>query len=246
MKRFCALVAIALALALTACGGGGGGGAPAPSGPVASTLSFPLRAGLNTFRANGFSKTFNVTSTSPFSTGCNSTGSATITQGPANNASTLAGHPAVSAVAVTSLTFASCTSTASTTTNFYNPDYSDLGVVYGSGKYEIALTPFSIPNTVTVGSTGYVGRFTTYPNSSSTTSNGYQDISYVVGADTATTAIVTVVTSTYVLYISSYQLASTEQDKYRIDASGNLTLISIDNQPTTFSGDVYLTHLVLN
>lgn len=78
-----------------------------------------------------------------------------------------------------------------------------------------------------VGHAGIVGTITVYTDSSKNVVNGREDLSFVVEPDTASTAIVNLITRSY---DSSSQLLYTEQDRYRITTTGALTLVSIDAQ----------------
>ena len=242
---FCA---IWLGFLLSGCGGGSGGGGVAPSisqGPITSTLSFPLSAGLNYLRATGYSKSFTATSTSPYSSGCNSKGTAQISQGPANTQTTFSGIPSISAASVINVAFTSCSSGISTQTFFYYSDYSDMGVISGSGKKQVISPGFAIPNYVSVGSVGVIGTFTNFDTITSINANGREDITYVVEADTASTAIVNFIHKTYAHSYLDNMLFFTEQQRFRINASGIMTLISVDTQATSY-GDVNVTRLLLN
>ena len=94
-------------------------------------------------------------------------------------------------------------------------------------NYGVYTTPFIIPMTVTVGGTGTLGTEFLYTNSSKSVSNGYVAQSYVVEADTATTAVVNLIAR---IYNAAGTLTVTEQDRYQITATGTLIPISIDIQ----------------
>lgn len=182
---------------LAACGGGGGSG---QTGPVASTLSFPLQAGYRALTANGSSNNFTISGT------CN--GSGTRTVGAANTTTTFEGLPALSAASTLTLRFVDCTpsSVASTSTNYYDANliprgFSSVGVNYG-----VYLTAPTIPSTVMVGNTGIIGTETLYTNSTKSIRNGIITSSYVVEPDTANTAIINLVGR---IYNSSGTLTST-------------------------------------
>jgi hypothetical protein len=105
-------------------------------------------------------------------------------------------------------------------TNYVTLGFNSIGVNYG-----VYLTPPVYPTSVSVGATGVVGTENLYTNSTKAVSNGTITGSYVVTADTATTAIVNVIAK---IYNSSATLTATEQDFYRIDAAGTLTPLSVD------------------
>ena len=234
-------VALLLAVGVSACGGGGGGGgSPAPSGPVTSTLSFPLRSGLNTRTANGHTTTLTANGTPATETTdglCSGTISGTT--GPANGGAIFEGAPALSAVSVTTFSFSNCepASDATTATDYYDSNYLPLGYNIQGGSYGVFLVPPIIPNSVKVGDVAIVGTITLFTNSTKMVGDGREDLSFVVEPDTADTAIVNVI---FKSYNSSSQLLVTEQDRYRITSTGALTLVSIDVQFSTTS----TTHLV--
>jgi hypothetical protein len=118
-----------------------------------------------------------------------------------------------------------CTSLAQTSTNYVDSNYLALGFNSVGVNYGVYLTPPIYPTSVSVGSTGVVGTAQIYTNSAKNFSNGAMVISYVVTADTATTAILNVISKIY----DKYQILTlTEQDFYRIDANGKLTPLSVD------------------
>jgi hypothetical protein len=200
--------------------------------PVTSAISFPLQSGMASLTANGYSKSFTISGT------CSGSGSRT--NGPASTATTFEGQTALSAVDTISYTFSNCTpaSTAQTLTAYYNSStYIPLGFNSVGVNYGVYLTPPAGPATVSVGDTGIIGTETLWTNSAKTTPNGRSDLSYIVSADTATTAIVTLIAK---IYNSSSVLTATEQDNWRITSTGTLTPISVDIQYANGS----TTHLV--
>lgn len=230
MKFQSALLGLAsgFVLILAGCGGGGGGS----SGPVTSTLSFPLLSGFQTLVATGYSKSFTISGT------CGGSGS--LAKSPANTSTTFESQSALSATATLTASLTGCTpnSLASTATEYYDSsNYYPLGFNSPGVNYGVYLTPPTIPSSVTVGSTGILGTETLYTDSNKTTANGREDGSYIIEADTASTAIVNLIEKDY---DSSNALLFTEQDRFRMTSTGSLSPISVDIQYT--SG----THLVLN
>ncbi len=221
---------IALALCtsalLTACGGGSGGGATAatPTGPVTSTLSFPLQTAYKTLIANGLTKAFVVSGT------CSGTGSRTVA--PATTAATFEGVAGFSAVETLTASISNCTpaSLAQSGTAYYDSNYVPHGFNIVGGGYGVYLTPPVIPASVTVGGTGLYGTETFYTDSTKLTGNGRMDASYVIEADTANTAIVNLINQEY---NAAGALTGTEQDRYRIATTGALVPVSADLQYAT-------------
>lgn len=232
MKIHKSFIGLCLVTLLTGCGGGGGGGAAAPSGPVTSTLSFPAQSAYSTLIATGFTKNFTVSGT------CN--GSATVTAAAAAGGATFEGVSALlSAVSTFTTSLSNCTpaSSAVTTTNYYDTNYVPLGFNSAGTSYGVFVTPPSIPLSVAVGSTGTLGTENIYTNSTKSVLSGTRVFSYVVEADTASTAIVNFISQSY---NTSNALTVTQQSRYRIASTGPLTLISIDVQFAVTS----TTHLI--
>ena len=224
------LLAFVMSLALTACGGGGGGGA---SGPVTSTNTFDIRAGHARLTASGFSATFAVSGT------CSGTFS--LTSGPATTNTVFEGAAALSRSSVGSLNVSNCNpaSNVGTTTSYFDSNYVPLGYSIVGGNYAVWTSPPSLPAAARVGDVAVAGTVNKYTNSTKSTSAGTEENSYVIEADTATTAIANLISKNY---NAAHTLTSTEQDRYRVAADGSLTLISIDIQYANGS----TTHLVMN
>lgn len=211
------LAATAVAV-LTACGGGGGGGS---SGPVASTLTFNVSSAIRSLTASGQSATFSVSA----SNGC--TGSGSYTVGAANTSTTFESQSALSSTAMLNINYTNCTpaTISSTTTNYTDTNYVPLGV--SGDKYLVYSGGFNVPSTARVGDVGIIGNALRYTNSSKTTQDGTAQVSYVVEADTESTAMITVSTKAY---NSSNSLESTQLTKYRINSSNTMSLVSITIQ----------------
>lgn len=200
--------------------------------PIASTTSFPLQSGFKALVASGYSKNFTVSGT------C--TGSGNKSSSPATTPATFEGVAGLSATATFTMSLTNCTpaSTAQSSTAYFTSNYVPLGFNNIGVNYAVYLTPPTIPTTVTVGATGAYGTQTLYTNSTKATGNGTAVQSYVIEADTSSTAIVNLIAK---VYNASGTLTLTEQDRYRIDAAGTLTPTSIDSQSSNGS----TTHLVL-
>ena len=239
MKRTIArCLIVAFLVATTGCGGGGG--SSPPPAPVTSTLSFPLRSGLDTLVANGetISLTANGTPATESTNGLCS-GSLNETSGQATAGATFEGAPALSAVSVLTVSFSNCIPAFSTetSTSYYDATFLPLGFEEQGGDYGVFMAPPAIPNSVMVGNVGTVGTILLYTDSTKAVGNGHYDLSFVVEPDTATTAIVNLISKSY---DSTSQLLHTEQDRYRITSTGALSAVSIDVQFATTS----TTHLV--
>lgn len=221
---------------LASCGGGGGGGSSGggsttPTGPVTSTLSFPLKAGLTNSIINNPSTYFNISGT------CSGTAS---NSGLAPITATFEGVSGISEVTTQTISLSNCTpaSTIGFSTDYFDINYVPLGSTFSDGTYSVFPTPPSIPTSVKVGDTGTLGTSNNYLNSTKTVLTGTDAISYVIEPDTATTAIVNKIDKSF---NSLGVLTSTEQDRFRIAADGTLTPVSTDIQAANGS----TTHLVL-
>lgn len=212
-----------LLVMLSACGGGGAS-AP-PSGPVASTLTFPLQSAYKTFVANGLSKSFTISGS------CS--GSGNQAQAPATTASTFEGVAGFSATSSITMSLTNCmpASTAQSLTSYWDTNYVPLGYNTGASdaadNYGVYLTPPSIPTSVTVGGTGIIGTETLYTSSTKATGFGTKILSYIIEADTSTTAIVNFISNTY---NTGNTLLWTNQQRWRISSAGALTPLSQDVQ----------------
>jgi hypothetical protein len=127
---------------------------------------------------------------------------------------------------------------SSTATNYYDSNYSLIGIVNSGNDYGVSQAPLAIPISVKVGDTGTIGTINYFSDSTQNTPTGHDVISYVIEPDTATTAIVNIIDKSYDL---SGTLTFTEQDRSRIMADGTLIPVSADLQYSNGS----TTHLVL-
>jgi hypothetical protein len=150
---------------------------------------------------------------------------------PANTPATFEGKAGFSAISTINMTVAGCTPASQTqsATSYVDSNYISTGLISPVVKYGVYLTPPNIPLSVTVGATGVMGTLTHYTSSTKVTKDGRTDHSYVVEADTATTAIVNLIAK---MYSAAGTLTVTEQDRYRITSTGALTPISSDVQYT--------------
>lgn len=229
MRKLLLVTSFAASL-LVGCGGGGGGGGS--SGPVVSTLTFPVKSADAALTASGYTKTWTISGT------CS--GSATDTTSAAAGGATFNGVSGLlSATNVVVFNFTNCTLTpiTSTATQYWDTNYVPVGINVSGGTYSVFLTPPTIPVSATVGATGVIGTITRYTDSIKATLAGHADLSYVVEPDTANTAIINLIMKEY---NASNTLTATQQSRYRIAATGPLVPVSIDVQLSNGS----TTHLV--
>lgn len=213
--------------ALSACGGGGS----SDPAPVASVTEFALQAGYEARIASGALDNFSISGT------CS--GTATITTSSASAAS-FEGVSGNSATTTLTLNLTSCTpaSNAVTGTSYFDEDYTPLGSSIPGVEYTAFETlPPSLPASVKVGDTAVFATQTVYSDSTKSTATGQRELSYVVQADSSTTATVVFITKSY---DTSSQLLWTQQSKFRIAGDGTLTMVSIDVQFSTTSTSHFL------
>lgn len=211
-----------LLVGISGCGSGGGSGSnSAPAAQVASTTSFPLQAGFKMLNANGFSKSFTVTGSCA--------GSGTHSASPANTAASFEGVAGLSATSTITMSLTNCTpgSIAQLYTVYFDSNYVPLGFNSVDINFGVWLTPPFMPTSVTVDGTGIIGTENLYTDSTKVTSNGTEVHSYLIEADTSTTAIVNLIIK---IHDASGTLTATEQNRFRIDVIGTLTPISTDIQ----------------
>jgi hypothetical protein len=221
-RQFQLLLAGLSAVLVVACGGGGSDA----GAPTATTTAFPLLAGYKAFTAAGGTNNYMVTGS------CN--GSATATDSVAV-ASTFEGVDGYATTSTKTLNLTNCTPATSTTsgTTYYDSNYTPLGSSAPSGDYTKVVTlPPPLPSSVKVGDAGVLANFTAYTDSTKTMVTGSSIFSYVIEADTASTAIVNVINRDY---DTANNLLLTQQARYRIASDGKLTSITIDLQFSTTS-----------
>jgi hypothetical protein len=222
-----AFIAISLAL-MQACGGGGGG----DGGPAVPANSFPLQTGYRALISSGSSQNLAISG--------DCSGSASITSSPASDA-TFEGVAGFSASTTQTINFSNCTpaSTAATVTSYYDASFTPLGSDSAGIEYSAFETrPPVLPASVKVGDTAQYATLTVYSDSTKSTVTGRRVLSYVIEADTASTAIANLITTAS---NAANQPIFTQQSRYRMAADGTLSLLSIDIQFSTTS----TLHLVL-
>ena len=214
------IIAASFITVLAACGGGGGSSSTATTGTVASTLSFNVSSAFTSFVAAGAVKTFTVSGTCA--------GTSVLTIGSATTATVFEGVTGFSGVNVVNSNYTNCTpaTSVSTTTRYYDSNYVPTGSST-TGQYGVFLVAPSLPTSVKVGDAGVIGTQTYYTSNTKATGDGREDNSYVIEADTATTAIFNLISK---YYNAAGTLTLTEQDRYRISADNKLTFVSFNLQ----------------
>ena len=218
MRRYLLACSIAIGiLFLNGCGGGDD--SSNQPGPVSPTTSFPLQKAFQLRIANGHSETFLI------SNGC--TGKGSSSSNPANEPSVFEGKSGFSANNTVRMEFSSgCQTTSQTATYYYDSNLIPIGLISSPTiKYGVYLTPPNIPTSVSVGSTGTFGTLTHYTSSAKLTRDGKTIQSYFVESDTASTALVNVMTR---MYTEQGIMRASEQTRFRISSLGILTPVDSD------------------
>lgn len=184
-----ALIASTIAL-LSACGGGGSG-APAASVLVASTSAFNLQSLMTAYVVSTGSYAFTVTGTVA---NVAASGSGTITYG-AVSSGTFEG---ISAIQKTSSVIGTLSGNgvnvplASSVVDWYDSNYLQKGQS-GGAEYIVVNGTATAPVSAKINDTGTLYTASRYTNSSKTSSFGTMTVTYVMEADTASTALLTLI-----------------------------------------------------
>ena len=130
--------------------------------------------------ANELSKSFSVSGT------CTGTGNRIVE--PTTTAATFEGVTGFSAVETIMMSLSAPCSliVEQTFTAYYDNNYVPHGFNSAGVNYGVYLTPPILPSSVSVGDTGIIGTENFYTDSTKGTSDGWQDVTYVIEPDTAT------------------------------------------------------------
>lgn len=213
IKLILATASVAL---LAACGGGGGGGS---SAPVASTSTFPLfTIHVNSLQAasNTFTVTGNVGGTTV-------TGSGTATRGGLSSGTFEGAAAQQRTIAATGSITVNGVSVplSSTSVDWYDSNYVPKGNTGGEDYVVVIGTPV-IPTSVRVNDAGTVYTANRYSNSSKTSLRGTEVVSWVIEADTATTALLTLISTEK---DNSNTTLSVSSQQFRIRPDGTFTRV---------------------
>lgn len=227
-KLKCAFAVACVAL-ITGCGGGGGGGT---SGTVASTAAFNLLA---TYAATFSGPQVNNFTVSGTSGSVAVSGSGTATQGNITGG-TFEGQSALQRTSTVTGSYTANGTTYpmnSSSVDWVTTNYVPLGSV-GTEYVVVTGTP-TLPTAAHVDDTGAVYTGNRYTSSAKTTLLGTVATTYVVEADTASTALVTLInqyknTSNVTTRTTTQQLRVTTSNTYTriketlLDSTNNLTI----------------------
>lgn len=217
MRVWKLMSAVAAATSLVACGGGGGGS----SAPVASTETFNITQAWVNYLTSTQSLPFTLSGTL---NGVSISGSGTYSQSSLQSV-TFEGSSALkkSGTATFSITANGQTAqSAVTTAAFVDSNYQPLGSE-NSSEYRVVTGTPAIAATGKVGDNGIWYIENTYPNSSKSYRTGTQTTSFVLEADTASTALLKII---QISYTTSGSQTDTSTVTFRITPSGSLTRLS--------------------
>jgi hypothetical protein len=210
-------------LIIAGCGGGGGGGS---TGPVASTLTFPLATANANLINNGYTLNLSVTGTQVYNgTSYGVTGSVTLMQSAATASTFELQTALLNTQSMTgSVTVLNISVPIGSTAQVYSTtNYAPLGQVSSGSYYVMQGTP-TMPSIGKVGDTAVIGTFNVYTDSTKLNLLGTAKISYAVEADTANTAIANLIEDDYDTFNT---LNASTQTRWKMDASGNVTFVSV-------------------
>lgn len=213
------LIVLPIALSLVACGGGGEEISP----PVASPANFPLSLVAEALIKEHASFAVRIEGT--VTQGRQSiplTGTGTYSV--SNTTSTFEGAPSIRRSSTTTGTIGASgisIPVADTGADYFGVDFKPLGRV-ASGAYCVYTNQTHIPAAATIGQSGTWYSGTCYTNSTKASRLGTTEVSYVLEADTASTATLKLI---YKITGTGGQAASSTS-AYRITTSGGYTRVS--------------------
>lgn|GEM_PF-1685137 len=210
---------IAACAGLVACGGGGGGGTQ-PQNKVVSTNVFNLKAAVASYKATPFQVNFSVSLTK---NGVTANGSGSVTQG-SPQSGTFEGNSALKVVTTIRGSITGNGNTASldnSSTDYFDSNYNYRGTD-GTSSYSVVDGQVVLPTSIKVGDTGELYAVKEYGSSLKSTLTGTKKATYLVEADTANTALVSIISVE-----KDTNSSATSQDtiQYRISADNKLTFL---------------------
>jgi hypothetical protein len=217
------ITATAVLALLSACGGGGGGA----SVPVASSSAFNLQEAYRSYYATSASYRFNITGTY----GVNAiSGSGSAVVGSVSSG-TFEGQSALQQTTTVTGSFTANNQTiplAASSISWVDASYMPRGTSGGS-EYIVVDGLATIPTSAKINDTGAVFTAKRYTTSAKTTLLGTRTVTYVVEADSGTTALVTLID---VDKNNSGTTTSTSTSQYRVTTNNTFTKIketAVDN-----------------
>ena len=196
------------------------GGSTQPQNKVVSTNIFNLKAAYASFVSTRFQITFSASITK---NGVTAKGSGSLTQGSAQSG-TFEGAVAQKVVTAIRGSISGNGNTFSldnTSADYFDSNYNLLGRD-GTSEYSVVDGLFNLPTSVKVGDTGDLYSLKKYSNSTKSALTGTEKVSYLIEADTASTALVSILT---VEKDTNSKVTSQDTTQYRISADNKLTPI---------------------
>jgi hypothetical protein len=207
--------------ALAACGGGGGGGgsSSAPKTP------YPIATPYSHFITNGSASSVSITGKIQ---DMSVTGSGSIAFSPAvaatfegtNGVSTTESVNASVVVDNTPITIPTIT-----TTTYYDSNYREIGGLFVGNTYGVVNVSHSLPVEASVGDSGELYAYTMYSGPSKISVVGSATSGYTVESGDANSVILRISIS---FYDTGHSLSEVDDYRYRIDANGNITFVSLN------------------
>jgi hypothetical protein len=112
-----------------------------------------------------------------------------------------------------------------TSTTYYDSNYSPLGYRVSDGDYAVAAAPYVMPAEVIAGSNGAIGNFDVWTNHTQMTDAGKETDTHLASAENATTVLIDLIAD---VYNSSSTLIETDQITYQFVSEGAFTLFNIN------------------
>lgn len=219
MKILRLISVTALVFLVSACGGGGGGGGGS-NGPVTSTETFQVKAAYVNYLNKTGSFPFTLSGTS---SGTNVTGSGTLTLSTPSNGTfeSISVLQKNSAATFTIIANGVSANDGSASSTYVDSNYQPKG---SSGtEYAVVTSNIAIPVTGRVGDSGTWSIENRYTNSTKTSLLGTTTTSYVLEADTASTALLKIIDEEK---NNAGTTTSTMIETYRITPAGAITAVS--------------------
>ena len=217
LKLITTIAAVGALALMTACGGGGGGGAAAL---VASTDTFPLMTVYTNTLTSSSSNNYTISGTV---SGVAVTGSGTVTFGNLS-AGTFEGAAAQQRTTTATGSIVVNGTTVplnSSSTDWFDSNYVPKGESGGTDYVVVTGTP-TIPTTVRVNDTGTLYTANRYADSTKSVLSGTSSVTYVVEADTASTALLKLIIEEK---NNSNATTSTSSAQVRITPAGAFTRV---------------------
>jgi hypothetical protein len=234
MKTAIKLLFVTVSIALiTACGGGSSGGSTTVA-PVASTSTFPLQ----TVLANYLQAQSQPYALSGVINGVAVTGSGTLTNGglSAGNFEGASALQRTTTITGTMVGNGVNIPLNSAVVGWFNSNYLPLGSTGGT-DYVVVTGTAIIPSSVRINDTATIYTATRYSDSTKLLTQGTQTFSYVVEADTSSTALLTLISISKNTFGTT---TSTSSEQMRITTSG--TFVRTKDTALTSAGILNITY----